>query len=39
MRLNLLKVLSKNHYPIKRTKMVCTIGPASDNSQILEKLY
>lgn len=37
MYLTLAKVLSKHLSPLKRTKMICTIGPASDNVDILSQ--
>ena len=37
MHLTLAKVLSKHVNPLKKTKMICTIGPSSDNIDIISQ--
>lgn len=37
MKFGLSKILSKSLWPLKKTKVIATIGPASDNIEILNK--
>ena len=37
MKFGLSKILSKSLWPLKKTKVIATIGPASDNLEILSK--
>ena len=35
---NLLHVYNKGAYSMRKTKVICTIGPASENEEILTKM-